>query len=552
MEFDSMPAFDKYEIVEKIAVHQDKVIYRVKNGGGALYVAKVFKKTYKYPLYESLSKLTHENMPQIHEVALLEDCFYVIEDCIAGRTLRETLDESGVLSKKEMLGILMQLCDVLGYLHSQPTPIIHRDITPTNIMITDGGVVKLIDFDIAREHKDDATSDTELIGTKHFAPPEQYGFSQSDQRTDIYALGMLMTVMGTNTYEVQRVKDAQIASVIERCMMLSPDKRFQTVKKLKDRLERINNNKPEPHVKVIAVSTILILSTIALFIVLSERINEAARNMAANADLEYIFLTPVRGTFVEDFEFSLRQAFDSGATDFTVNLPYNFNDMYLHFSPNNLASSAVGFINQFEMWTFDDFDTSGTLLFTTEQGRNQPNVHFIPVGEGFNVSIVVTSEDGTATETYVIRFSRQTADSARLRYITFSDVRDDIAGDFTAELSPEFSPAIFDYTVHVPYHTTTFWMNFGPFNRNLPARIYRDNEEFWAVPNFNLITSIVFTTDSNFYDTPYIPPEFLSLGYLPAGEEVVMTIVVFSEDGARLETYNVRYIRPSADEQSAA
>jgi|GEM_PF-1949051 len=548
MKLANIPALEKYKVKTEIAVHEDKGIYHVEDAEGNPYILKIFHRTYKYPLYESLSKLTHENMPQIHDVALFDDCFYVIEDCIAGRTLRETLEVSGVLSKKEMLDILMQLCDVLIYLHNQPTPIIHRDITPTNIMITDGGIVKLIDFDIARAHKDEATSDTEVIGTKHFAPPEQYGFSQSDPRTDIYALGMLMTVMMTNTYEVQRVKDAQIESVIERCMKLSPDKRFQTVKKLKDRLERVRNNKLEPHVKVIAASAMLILSAIMLFIVVSWRVNEAARNIAADASLEYIFLTPVRDTFVEDFEFSLRQAFDAGAADFTVNLPYHFDDMYLHFSPNNAAASAIGFINQFEMWRFDDFDTSGTLLFTTEQGRDEPNVHFIPVGEGFNISIVVTSEDGTASETYVIRFSRQAADSIRLRYIAFSAARDDLAGDFNAVLSPEFNPAIFDYTVHVPYAATTFDMRFGPFNRNLWARIYRDNEEFWEVPHFNLITSIVFTTDSNYEAIPYIPTEFLSLGYLPAGEEVVMTIVMMSEDGTRSETYNVRYVRPNADE----
>ena len=548
MDLDSMPVFDKYEVVKEIAVHQDKAIYRVKDRAGVVYVAKVFTKTYKHPIYESLSRLAHENMPKIHEIVLLEDCFYVIEDCIAGRTLRERLDENGALSKKETLGILMQLCDVLSYLHNQPTPIIHRDITPNNVMITDGGIVKLIDFDIARKHRDDATSDTELIGTKHFAPPEQYGFSQSDPRTDIYALGMLMTVMMTNTYEVQRVKDSQITNVIERCMMLSPDKRFQTVKKLKERLDRISNNKPEPHVKVIAVSAMLIFSAIVISLVVSWRNNEEARNITADAGLEYIFLTPARDTFVGDFGFQLRPTYGADGFDYTVNLPYQFNDMYLHFSPNNLAASAVGFINQFEMWTFDNFDTPGTILFTPEQGRDLPNVHFIPVGEGFNVSIVVTSEDGTATETYIIRFSRQAADSVRLRYIEFSAARDDLAGDFTAELSPSFNPAIFDYTVHVPYSATTFNMAFGPFNRNLPARIYRDNEEFWAVPNFNLITSIVFTTDSNYEDIPYIPTEFLSLGYIPAGEEVVMTIVVFSEDGTRSETYNVRYVRPSASE----
>ncbi|MCL2216866.1 MAG: serine/threonine protein kinase [Defluviitaleaceae bacterium] len=547
MTLENIPVLEKYKVKAEIAVHEDKSIYHVEDAEGVPYILKIFGKTYKHPLYKNLSKLAHENMPLIHDVALLDDCFYVIEECIAGRTLREILDENGALGKKETLGILMQLCDVLVYLHGQPAPIIHRDITTTNIMVTDDGTVKLIDFDIAREHKETATTDTEVIGTKYFAPPEQYGFSQSDPRTDIYALGMLMTVMLTNTYEVQRVKDAQIATVIERCMMLSPDKRFQTVKKLADRLERISNNKLEPHVKAIVASVILIFSAIVLFIVVSGRINEEARNMAADARLEYIFLTPVMGTFAEDFQFSLRPVFDSDIFEYTVNLPYDFDDIYMHFTPYNLASSASVFINQFEMWSFDDFSAANHVVFIADETTDRLNVHAIPSGGGVVISVVVTSEDGSASETYVIRFNRQAADSVRLRYITFSEIRDNPAEEFNVVLNPEFDPAIFDYTVYVPDYPVTFWMNFGPYDRGLPARIYRNNEYFWSVSDFRLLVSIVFTTNSNFDDTPYIPPEFLYLGYIPVGEEVAMSIVVMSEDGTRSETYVVRYIRQGAE-----
>ena len=401
-----MPIFDKYEIVEKIATHQDKAIYRIKDSSGALYVAKVYKKTYKHPLYKSLSKLTHENMPMIHEVTLLEDCFYVIEDCIDGRTLREILDDSGVLAKKEMLGILMQLCDVLAYLHNQPTPIIHRDITPANIMITDSGTVKLIDFDIAREHKDDATADTELIGTKYFAPPEQYGFSQSDPRTDIYALGMLMVVMLTNTYEVQRVKDAQTTSVIERCMMLSPDKRFQTVKKLRDRLERISNNKLEPHVKAIAASVILIFSAMVLFVVLSGRTGEGIGNRAADARLEYIRLVSFDNPmYMEDVDLALNPPFDSGVFDYIVYVPYDFGTFHMGFGAYNHAASAVLYVGGRAFWEVEDFIMIVSLGLSTDPRISY--AQYLPVGEEIVMTIIVTSEDGTTSETYVVRYIRQ-------------------------------------------------------------------------------------------------------------------------------------------------
>ena len=405
---DNMPIFNKYKIVEEIAIHQDKAIYRVKDGKGAFYVAKVFKKTYKRPLYESLSKLTHENMPRIHEVASFEDCFYIIEENISGQTLTEILDEKGVFSKKETLGVLMQLCDVLAYLHNQTTPIIHRDITPPNIMITDDGIVKLIDFDIAREHKDESTFDTEAIGTKHFAPPEQYGFSQSDPRTDIYAIGMLMTVMMTNTHEVQRLKDAQISNVIERCMMLSPDKRFQKVKKLKDRLERINNNKLEPHVKAIAAFVILILSAV-LFVVLSGRTGETTENRAADARLAYIRLVSFDNPmYMEDVDLALNPVFNSGVFEYTVYVPYDFGTFHMGFGAYNHAASAMLYIGERAFWEVEDFVMIVSLGLSTNPRISY--AQYLPVGEEIVMTITVTSEDGTTSETYLVRYIRQGAD----------------------------------------------------------------------------------------------------------------------------------------------
>ncbi|MCL2617672.1 MAG: serine/threonine protein kinase [Defluviitaleaceae bacterium] len=241
--FGSLPAPESYRIAAEIAVHEDKAIYRAEDEDGGLCILKVFGKTYKYPLYEALAKLEHANMPRIREAVLCGQYFYVVEEWVDGSTLRDILERDGALETKAATDILTQLCDVLTYLHNQSPPIIHRDITPANIMITGGGTVKLLDFDIAREYKSQASADTELVGTKPFAPPEQYGFAQSDHRADIYALGMLLTVMLTNTYDVQRITDTQIKSVAQRCMRVAPGERFQSAKKLRYKLERIDGGK---------------------------------------------------------------------------------------------------------------------------------------------------------------------------------------------------------------------------------------------------------------------------------------------------------------------
>jgi len=263
MILDNVPALEGYEIIEELDSDDDKSMYLVDSGDGCRFILKVLRQTHKFPIYESLERLVHVNMPTIHRVVRGEDCFYVLEDYVEGRTLQEMLEVDGVFDTQATIGIVSQLCDVLTYLHNQPSPIIHRDIKPANIILAVDGAVKLLDFDIAREYKDEVSTDTEVIGTKPFAPPEQYGFSQSDHRTDIYSLGMLITVMLTNSYDVQRIDDLYLKSIAERCTRLSPEKRFPNVKKLKDRLTRTGSSKFGMRIKVIAALTAVVVVVVA-------------------------------------------------------------------------------------------------------------------------------------------------------------------------------------------------------------------------------------------------------------------------------------------------
>jgi serine/threonine protein kinase len=98
------------------------------------------------------------------------------------------------LSETQIIALCVQLCDILSYLHGQDKPIIHRDIKPQNIIVQPDGTIVLIDFDIARQYREDAETDTQCFGTRLYAPPEQYGFSQTDCRADIYSLGVLLSL----------------------------------------------------------------------------------------------------------------------------------------------------------------------------------------------------------------------------------------------------------------------------------------------------------------------------------------------------------------------
>jgi serine/threonine-protein kinase len=115
---------------------------------------------------------------------------FLVMEFVAGRTLQNVLDNTpGFLPEERVMVWARQVFEVLGYLHSQNPPIIYRDMKPANVMLLEGTErIKLIDFGIARFHKAGKSRDTEAFGTAGYAPPEQYGKGQTDQRSDVYAL----------------------------------------------------------------------------------------------------------------------------------------------------------------------------------------------------------------------------------------------------------------------------------------------------------------------------------------------------------------------------
>lgn len=141
-----------------------------------------------------LAALRHRNLPQVIDVFEEGGKHYLVMEYIEGQTLEKILEGTGCpLPEPRVLGWAEQLCDVLAYLHAQNPPIIYRDLKPANVMEENQTkIVKLIDFGIARFHKTGKTRDTVAIGTPGYAPPEQYGKGQSDARSDVYALGVVL------------------------------------------------------------------------------------------------------------------------------------------------------------------------------------------------------------------------------------------------------------------------------------------------------------------------------------------------------------------------
>jgi serine/threonine-protein kinase len=138
---------------------------------------------------QMLAHLNHPNLPRVSDFFAEGSKQYLVMDFIIGRTLEKLLEENHApLSEAQVVGIGIQLCNVLEYLHACQPPIIFRDLKPANIMLDNTNCIKLIDFGIARLYKPGKAADTSSFGSAGYAPPEQYGHGQTDARSDIYGL----------------------------------------------------------------------------------------------------------------------------------------------------------------------------------------------------------------------------------------------------------------------------------------------------------------------------------------------------------------------------
>ena len=177
-------------------------------------------------VYKKLISISHPNLPVIYEVAQSEDKSILVEEYINGMTIGEFM-EAERYTPKEVKKIILELCSALKLIHSQG--IIHRDIKPENIIVNKFGNVKLIDFDISRINKENNSKDTVVLGTTGFAAPEQYGISETDARSDIYSIGILINVMLTGEHPSKKICDGKWQKIVKKCTMINPEDRYNTV-----------------------------------------------------------------------------------------------------------------------------------------------------------------------------------------------------------------------------------------------------------------------------------------------------------------------------------
>lgn len=196
-----------------------------------LYVAKVLPEgmSGEGAILEALS---HPALPRFVARFSENGAHIMVREYVDGLPLNEAVDPHA-LSDAETISIGIQLCDALTYLHTQSPPVIHRDVKPQNVILCPDGRIKLIDFGISRRYKENAAKDTVFSGTNDFAPPEQYGFAQTDARADIYSLGMLLKFLLTDGSESAGIQNRRLARVVKRCTAFSPRWRYQSAQSVK-------------------------------------------------------------------------------------------------------------------------------------------------------------------------------------------------------------------------------------------------------------------------------------------------------------------------------
>lgn len=250
----------RYEIIALLADGGMSSVYLSKDKNLGCYWAikqvnssnVVYMEAFKKEV-ELLSSLNHPDVPRIVDKIETQDSYFVVMDFIGGISLEKKVLSEGTQKEDDVVRWAKILCEVLNYLHNvKENPIVYRDMKPDNVMLTETGRVKLIDFGIAKECVRNRIQTGKKVGTRGYAAPEQYKDSILDEKTDIYSLGVTLYYLLTGkspTYpphELQPIRQINpvlsegIEYIINKCTQLEPENRYQNCMELKYDLENIN------------------------------------------------------------------------------------------------------------------------------------------------------------------------------------------------------------------------------------------------------------------------------------------------------------------------
>lgn len=411
-----MTEAEKYKLSQYVSerVLHESEIAKVELTKCSLDEKYYIKKTYnsdKRNIFRILSRIENRHIPKIYEVFFGEDTI-IIEEFIEGNTLEKMLSDGAELSKAQVNLIFNDLLDAINVLHKNK--IVHRDIKPSNIIIRENGGAVLIDYSIARPYSDKRNTDTELFGTVGYAAPEQFGFSQSDYRTDIYALGVTMKEIADSHNSSKRLNSA-----ISRCMEFDPSRRFQNIDEIYKYLEKGKDIKA-----VISVSCIVAAAiAVCVFSQSFEKETETISNEGYPQTLETSSV--VTEDPINEHNSSISELFYSCI----INTPSDENDL-----------SCI------RMWYDGDYSAE------IEVGEEIPPISITAEKIGSRITITLNNEVFSLEDTYVPQVYSY-PNSMKAAEIVIYDINEDG--------KPDFIPVICDAVIAENNGDTEFLRNYS-------------------------------------------------------------------------------------------
>ena len=219
--------FEVYDLVSVLSDKNDCRVLRLRHKElGKDVVIRSYPKAIE--AYCRLAEIECDNIPTVYDAVELSDGQIVLEEFIDGITLAQVMDAEKFIYKKAKL-VLKELCGALSVLHS--LGFVHRDIKPENIMLNANGNVMLIDLNASRMVKGSGL-DTVIMGTVGYTSPEQLGISQSDARTDIYAVGVLLNVILTGNHPSFQLARGKAGGIVKKCTAINPNDRYRNTRAL--------------------------------------------------------------------------------------------------------------------------------------------------------------------------------------------------------------------------------------------------------------------------------------------------------------------------------
>lgn len=233
-----------YEPLSSLSRREERLVLLMRRPrDGALFVCKRGPWEEMETEYRLLARLAPVLPGAVPEP---EDCFqedgagYLLRAYLPGETLAQYRERVGGCSPEECGELGRKLCGLLEVLHSQEPPVIHRDIKPENVILLEGGGLGLIDFGAARQYTPGQGTDTRHLGTCTTAAPEQYGYAQTDRRTDLYAAGATLLWLAAGTYDRAALSSLPrwLGRTLERAMAFDPADRWPSARGMGDALAR--------------------------------------------------------------------------------------------------------------------------------------------------------------------------------------------------------------------------------------------------------------------------------------------------------------------------